>query len=125
MTRRGAALSYCSLAICLLLGACATHPPEGQVALPQPPPPGEPKSALGLSADAVRTAFGTPAFTRKDGDAEMWRYDGAACRAFFFLYPQGHALVVRHVETVPHAANAAADTTCLDALRLSPPPPVS
>ncbi len=48
----------------------------------------------------------------------MWRYDGAACRAFFFLY--GSPLMVRHVETLPHGAESAADIACLTALRASP-----
>ena len=46
--------------------------------------------------------MGNPAFTRKEGAGiEMWRYDGVACKAFFFLYPQGSGLSVRHVETMP------------------------
>jgi hypothetical protein len=48
----------------------------------------------------------------------MWRYDGAACRAFFFLY--GAPLMVRHVETLPHGPQNAADMDCLTALRASP-----
>ena len=62
--------------------------------------------------------FGRPAFVRKDGGTEMWRYDGAACRAFFFLY--GTPPAVRHVETLPHGAQSAADMACLNALKASP-----
>ena len=47
----------------------------------------------------------------------MWRYDGASCKAFFFLYPAGNSLAVRHVETVPRGAEMAADAGCLNALR--------
>ena len=60
-----------------------------------------------MAATGLQAAFGTPAFVRKDGATEMWRYDGAACRAFFFLY--GAPLMVRHVETLPHGAPSAAD----------------
>ncbi len=47
----------------------------------------------------------------------MWRYDGAACRAFFFLYPQGAGIAVSHVETLPRGMAMAADATCLAALQ--------
>jgi hypothetical protein len=47
----------------------------------------------------------------------MWRYDSAGCRAFFFLYPVGNSLSVRHVETLPRGRDMAADAGCLDSLR--------
>jgi hypothetical protein len=61
-------------------------------------------------------AFGAPQFVRKDGQVEMWRYDGASCKAFFFMYPNGNSLAVKHVETLPRPNNAAADATCLQGL---------
>ena len=108
--------------LCLLLGACATRPPPPvpAVPLPAPPPSGEPAALEGMSADNLRSAFGKPSFERDESGAELWRYDGPSCRAFFFLYPEGGALVVRHVETVPEATNSAADPACLAALRGKP-----
>ena len=112
------------LLLCLVLGACAHRAPSANsVALPAAPPPGEPAGTLGLSMDAVRAAFGTPAFTRKDGTTELWRYDSAACRAFFFFDGQKGGMSVRHVETLPHGDRIAADTTCLATFRK--PQPVS
>ena len=109
--------------LCMLVAACATKPPpQTMVSLPPAPPPGEPQAVTDMSDAQLRIAFGAPAFTRKDGIAEMWRYDGAICKAFFFLYPNGNSLSVRHVETVPHNPDAAADPACLNALRVSPPP---
>jgi hypothetical protein len=90
--------------------------------LPPAPPAGEPQDVAGMAAAQLRIAFGTPAFVRKDGVAQMWRYDGASCKAFFFLYPSGNDMAVRHVETIPHSAKEAADPICLNALRASPPP---
>jgi hypothetical protein len=55
----------------------------------------------------------------------MWRYDGAACKVFFFLYPYAGALLVRHVETLPRGREIAADQACLDSLRPRAPAPVS
>jgi hypothetical protein len=113
---------------CLLLGllaaGCAAKvpPPPPPVpspsAIPPAPPRGEPGQYLNMPASGLQAAFGKPAFVRKDGATEMWRYDGQSCRAFFFLY--GAPLMVRHVETLPHGAQNAADMDCLIALRASP-----
>jgi hypothetical protein len=73
-------------------------------------------TVAGMDAARIRLAFGVPQFVRKDGQVEMWRYDGANCKAFFFLYPNGGSLAVRHVETMPQGANATADSTCLQSL---------
>lgn len=85
--------------------------------LPSAPPPGEPGAFVGLSPEQLKVAFGNPAFMRHDGDTQMWRYDGARCKAFFFLYPGQAGLAVRHVETLPRPSDAAADPACLNALR--------
>jgi hypothetical protein len=108
----------------LLAVGCAAQPapppapPPPPSAIPPAPPRGEPGLYLNMAAPGLQMAFGRPAFVRKDGATEMWRYDGAACRAFFFLY--GAPLTVRHVETLPHGAQNAADSACLTALRVSP-----
>ena len=106
----------------LAVAGCAAKGPVQPVPqasrIPAAPPRGEPGQYLNMAATGLTAAFGRPAFVRKDGATEMWRYDGAACRAFFFLY--GAPLVVRHVETLPHAAQNAADMACLTALRASP-----
>jgi hypothetical protein len=99
--------------LCGVLAACA----GGTALLPSAPPPGEPAGIAGLAAQQLRLSFGPPQFVRKDGGTELWRYDGQACKAFFFLYPEAGTLSVRHVETVPRGGAMAADTNCLDALR--------
>jgi len=104
--------------LCLLLAACVHAPaPMPPLPLPEPPPPGEPAGLIGLSQADLRGFFGTPSFVRKESGAELWRYDGAKCQAFFFFYPKGDAKVVRHVETVPRGGAIAADSNCLDVLR--------
>ena len=100
------------------LAACASQP--SQTGLISPGPSGEPPGIAGLAAPEVKASFGEPSFVRKDGSAEIWRYDGQTCRAFFFLYPNGNGEVVRHVETLPRGAVIAADASCLDALRGRP-----
>ena len=112
------------LSACILLAACANNRATipDRVALPPPPPAGELPNVIGLSADAMRATFGQPAFVRKDGETEFWRYNGAACRAFFFLYKQNSILTVGHVETIPRGAAIAADNGCINGLRLHPLP---
>ena len=110
----------------LAVAACATKAPPpvqpppapSSSAIPPAPPRGEPGQYLNMAAPSLQAALGRPAFVRKDGTTEMWRYDGTACRAFFFLY--GAPLAVRHVETLPHGAQNAADMDCLTALKSSP-----
>jgi hypothetical protein len=100
----------------LLLAGCATAP---GVKLPPAPPPGEPAGFAGIDSGQLRVAMGTPTFVRKEGAGiELWRYDGSVCRAFFFLYPDGGGLSVRHVETIPRPSDAAADVGCLNQLRV-------
>lgn len=116
MIRRFALL----LTVLAVAGCAAKGPaPQTQARIPAAPPRGEPGQYMNLAATGLTAALGRPAFVRKDGATEMWRYDGAACRAFFFLY--GSPLAVRHVETLPHGAQSAADMACLTALRASPP----
>jgi hypothetical protein len=114
------------LALCpvLLLAACASQAPATRPrtpgAVPPAPPRGEPRDFLNMTAATLRRQLGEPAFTRKDGVTQMWRYDGAACRAFFFLYDAKGQMAVRHVETLPHGASGAADMGCLTALKRAP-----
>ena len=112
-------------AICGGVCACAAPTPQPTVALPPAPLAGEPAGIAGLEASQLRVAFGAPAFVRQDGTAQLWRYDGAGCKAFFFLYPDGNSLSVRHVETQPRGQDMAADAACLNALRVHGSAPVS
>ena len=109
------ALAVC---LCILLGACASRPPSAPtLPLPPPPPSGEPAGLVGLTDANLREAIGAPSFVRKESGSELWRYDSASCRAFFFLYPNGADRIVRHVETMPRGKDIAADPGCLNALR--------
>jgi hypothetical protein len=113
-----------TLLLCSALAACASSRPVAtvpqqapRVALPPAPPAGEPADLAGLGATQLRVAFGAPTFVRKDGTAEIWRYDGPRCKVFFFLYPYGNAMLVRHVETLPRGNQMAADEACLETIR--------
>jgi hypothetical protein len=112
---------FSCLILALAAAGCAAPkaPPASSVpsAIPPAPRRGEPSQYLNMPVAALQATFGKPAFVRKDGATEMWRYDGQSCRAFFFLY----AATVRHVETLPHGAQDAADMACLTALRSAAP----
>ena len=114
MIRRFALLALFALAGCASQPGRAPAPSSIQ-SIPAAPPRGEPSEYLNLQAAALQVDFGKPAFVRKDGVTELWRYDGKDCRAFFFLY--GAPLAVRHVETLPHGRSESADKACLTALR--------
>lgn len=114
------------LIACLALAACAAPKTPGgaaaapDVKLPALPPAGEPKEFAGNNPAQLEAAFGRPAFVRRDGANELWRYDGVHCKAFFFLYAAGGNLAVQHVETIPRGGEMAADLDCLSALRAKP-----
>jgi hypothetical protein len=110
-----------AVCLCAMLSACASRPATPAMPLPAPAPSRDPANPVDLTAQDLREFFGAPAFVRKENGAEIWRYDGAGCRAFFFLYPQGDLPIVRHVETIPPGAGTAADANCLAGLRTRPP----
>jgi hypothetical protein len=103
----------------LFLAGCATKTVPAPRATPivpipaAPRPRPEPPGYAGVSLNALRTRLGTPAFSRKDGPTEMWRYDAGACHAFFF-FTTG---LVTHIETIPRGPNDSADQACLSALK--------
>jgi hypothetical protein len=121
MTRKLTLLAMAVLAGCTTqprAPALPVAPPqrsESSVPIPPPPPKGEPENFAGIDAARLQALAGTPAFTRKDGALEIWRYDTQTCRIFFFL--TGAPGKVQHVETLPRGAGSAADPECLRALR--------
>ncbi|HEY0105911.1 MAG TPA: hypothetical protein VGB91_07485 [Rhizomicrobium sp.] len=111
------------LFLCALLGACAARGPVVPHAQLLPaPPPGEPAGTTGLHEADLRTLYGQPAFVRHDGTAQIWRFDGPSCKAYFFLYSRDGNTAVWHVETAPRGVSIAADEACLNALRVAPAP---
>ena len=105
----------------LMLAGCAARErapsPPPAVPIPAAPPAREPDVFTGIDARQLRALAGAPAFTRKDGATEMWRYDTQTCRAFFFF--TGAPAKVQHVETLPRGKDGAADPACLNALRVA------
>jgi len=138
MSIRNPHVEFYSIARCFLLGVpaflvgCTTSRPPAQpttkiqqATVPAAPRADEPADLAGLKSTQLREIYGEPNFVRREGAMELWRYDSSGCKAFFFLYPYGQALLVRHVETLPRGAARAADQTCLDSLRPKSQQPIS
>ena len=89
------------------------EPPPPPEPLPPPPPPPLPTP---IDAQSLRAAYGNPAFIRREPDSELWRYDGANCVAFFFLYSEGGTYRIRHAETSPRGREDPTDPDCLRSL---------
>ena len=102
--------------------AASHHPPLPPLALaapapgPRPAPPIEdlpgPDRLIGLSSDAVTAVLGAPEFRRREAPAEMWRYRGKTCFLDFFLYRDGAALRVAHVEARGHDVAVVGEKAC-------------
>ena len=86
-------------------------PPAARIAPPVPvmlPPP--------TDAISLRARYGPPDFLRREPESELWRYDGANCAVFFFLYREGNVLKLRYSETMPRGMEMAADPACVESL---------
>jgi hypothetical protein len=69
-----------------------------------------------VDATELRARYGPPDFVRREPDSELWRYDGADCAVFFFLYREGDVLRIRYTESMPRGADMPADPKCVDSL---------
>lgn len=98
------------------------HPPLPSLALgppasePRPAPPMEdmpgPGSLIGLTADAVTAVLGAPQFRRSEAPAEVWHYRTKTCFLDLFLYRDGAALTVTHIEARGHDVAAIGKKAC-------------
>jgi hypothetical protein len=69
------------------------------------------------NAAELRAEFGAPDFVRKETDSELWRYDGANCALFVFLYREKDIYLLRHIETLPRGAQTPADEACVASVK--------
>jgi hypothetical protein len=84
------------------------------------PPPGEPLRDLprlvGASRELVIELLGPAGFVRRDGPVQIWRYTGDDCFLDLFLYREGDAFRVNHVEARAKNAGQVAVNTCYQRL---------
>ena len=88
------------------------YPAPEPAPTPIAPPPVAETVVSKLDEAAVRAEYGAPDFVRKEADSELWRYDGAGCALFLFLYRENDAYLLRYRETLPRGANDPADAAC-------------
>lgn len=112
--------------IVLLLSACATpQTPPAQPPAPGLSPPGEIPVDLnavmpppsGADESYFRAEYGPPDFIRQEIESQLWRYDGADCALFLFLYLESESYVLRHAETDPPGLAGNIDTACLSSIK--------
>lgn len=114
------------IGLMLLLSACATpRTPPTQPQAPGIAPPGEVPvdlngvmlPPLGADASYFRAEYGLPDFVRQEIESQLWRYDGADCALFLFLYLESENYVLRHAETDPPGLAGNIDTVCLSSIK--------
>ncbi len=105
------------------LAACVSSPHAARYSKKSVPgatgeaaPSGDGLSAtlVGLSADEIRTRFGSPDVTRAEASAELWQYARPGCVVLLYLYP--NATAARQVTHVDELNATRADKTCVDQL---------
>ena len=107
------------LASTLLLAGCATRPqpPVAQTPVtPQQPSPREPRLLLGLTPQVLVGHFGTPALQIREGNSLKLQFRTARCVLDAYLYPQGGALKVTHVDTRTATGALFDQATCISDL---------
>ena len=81
----------------------------------------------GMTADALRSAWGEPSLKRTETGAELWQYGGGGtCTLLVYLYANASSVMtVTRAEAVPGGADDAAVTTCAKAAGKPPLKPIS
>lgn len=67
----------------------------------------------GRTVTEVTALLGKPEFRRKDGAAEVWRYDGAACFLDVFFYEAQGAVRVKHAEIRRRSGTTLSEKACI------------
>ena len=71
--------------------------PRAPPAPPRPPAPSDPRRLIGLTQERIQAILGPADFVRRDGPAQIWRYDAEDCSLDVFLFREGEMQRVTHV----------------------------
>jgi hypothetical protein len=75
--------------------------PPAEAAVPaapaRPPAPSDPRRLIGLTQERIESMLGQADFVRRDGPAQIWRYDAEDCSLDVFLFREGEMQRVTHV----------------------------
>ena len=125
------------LAGCQTMGLTRSDSAEPATAIAPPPAAavaaseavrGTPNSGVvGMTGDALRTAWGEPQLKRTEAGAEMWQYGGrGTCTLLVYVYANAsNVMTVTHAEAVPGGSGEAALTNCAKAAGMAPLKPIS
>lgn len=117
------------------LAACGAPEPPRTAGVPAPVPPlgrgdggfddspqppaseaeirANPARLKGARASVAATLLGRPDFLRRERPAEIWQYYGSTCVLDLFLYGEGEAKSVAHVELRGRGPARGTDSACL------------
>jgi hypothetical protein len=98
-----------------------TSPAARAARLAGRPPPSEsgrdaPVRLIGLSREFVLELLGPAGFVRRDGPVQIWRYTGNDCFLDIFLFREGDAFRVNHVEARSKNAEPISVNSCYQRL---------
>ena len=98
-----------------------TSPAARAARLAGRPPPSEsgrdaPVRLIGLSREFVLELLGPAGFVRRDGPVQIWRYTGNECFLDVFLFREGDAFRVNHVEARSKNAEPISVNSCYQRL---------
>ncbi len=63
----------------------------------RPPAPSDPRRLIGLTQERIEAMLGPADFVRRDGPAQIWRYNSEDCSLDVFLFREGEMQRVTHV----------------------------
>ncbi|MBI3453343.1 MAG: hypothetical protein HY057_11075 [Rhodospirillales bacterium] len=93
------------------------EPAAGSALAALPPPSRAPDDAhrlVGYGFEQLQDALGPAPFVRRDGPAQIWRYEADECYFDVFLYRGKSGLRVTHVETRARGIAPVATGACYD-----------
>lgn len=115
-----------------LTGGSSAPVEAPKTALPAPAPmPAAPVAPatgmIGMTADALRAAWGDPSLKRNETGAELWQYgDGGNCTLLVYLYANAsNVMTVTYAEAVPGGSDEAVVAACAKTAGKPPLKPIS
>lgn len=86
-------------------------------ALPRPGTAPDMVRLVGLSREALQELLGPASFVRRDGPVQIWRYTDEVCFLDIFLFREGDAFRVNHVEARAKGTERVSVPSCYSRLR--------
>lgn len=129
-------LPLLAIAGCQTVGLGGGSAPSEPTTAPTPPAiapsaatdvPASSNGLVGMTGDALRSAWGEPSLKRPEAGAEMWQYGGQGnCTLLIYLYTNASSVMtVTHAEAVPGGSSESVVADCAKAAGKPPLKPIS